>query len=425
MWQIAIELGVGAMFGLPFLKAAVKSSPKIVGMIHDHFTRHNDVLGEAWVDSYGKAMTTLGQGLGGMGFFESVGSKIEANLLHEFRQNIEHKYLRAFEQQIHLSKEQLKNLKTAAGEILRTTGKSAQQIYPKKRWPKEIEVARIFDSPTQNQEIERALLNDIFSQASAKAILQKNKVSDQELEQLLCFEGMLLSAILYFFRDHLLNDARIKSAMDTLRQQGLRTDIKHLGEQMEAQRSELEAQRAQQAKILEQQEQQHQETQANLRALEQRLTETQAQIAEAFQKQNFGALASLSTQAQEIQATQEQQRAALEQVTQVLEKQQEQLHGIESSLSRIEGDNQRLREEMQKEFEEAKVVWGGFERQLQGFGDSLGELRDELRGSISQVKESSQRWMQRFAACSTQSAGTRRNQPTDRTTRRDVGAGAA
>lgn len=386
MWQMALELGIGAALGLPLLKAAVKSSPKIAGMLYDHFTRHNEVLGEAWVESYEKAAYALAEGVGYRSLLGRALGGLKANLENEFRRNIQERYLISFQEKTKISEGQLKRLRMATEDILREASRTTSAMYPKERWPKEIDIAHLFASPTQKQTIERALLNDLLSQPSTQAALKKHGIAQPEIEAFLLFDQMLLSAVLYFFRDQLLHNASIKSAMDAAQQQLQRLDTQRIGEQLEAQRDELAAQRAQQTKRLEQQQQQHQEAQAALLAMGQRLTETQAHIAEAVQAQNFAILATLGAQAQEIKLSQDKQHKTLEEAAQALETQQGQLRDIESSLSRLEEDNQRLREEMQKEFEEAKAIWGGLERQLQGFGESLGELREEFRTSFSALE---------------------------------------
>ncbi|MCB9643120.1 MAG: protein kinase [Myxococcales bacterium] len=382
MIAMVFELGVGAALGWPLLKVAAKSGPKVVGALHQHFFQHNEVLGQAWVESYGKGMRSLAEGVGYTSALGKLCGLMRSQVQGDFNHKIQTEYLEAFQEETKLPAEQIKRIRKAAEEILQKTSSSANAIYPKEKWPKEMEISRLFSTAAPRAETSRTLIKEVLSQDYSHAALKKYQVSPEQIEQLFLFRELLLTGVLYFFREHLLKEPYVRAALELLQKEGISADVQQLGDSLAAQRSELEEQRKQQAEQVEQQRKQHIELQSSLQDLEKQLGDTQAQLSEAIQTQNFAILAQLGAQAQQIQATKEEQHLALAKITQQLAEQNKQLGDIESSLERIEKDNQRFQSDIKQELEEAKALWSDFDQELNGFGEKLGDLRKELKEDI-------------------------------------------
>ncbi|RKZ36581.1 MAG: hypothetical protein DRQ49_17710 [Gammaproteobacteria bacterium] len=188
------------------VEIASQAGAKALSLVREHFTYSAVQISKAYQDSYGYALGSIRVGLAAPDKFFALTDEIfQSKITREFAAQIEKHYFLPFAEKQGIKSEALSPLRKQLVENVKDLSKRADQFQ--------------FEEVTE--EDLSALINYRGTIAITDLVIEQIVPLDDTVADFLRYEGLLGNALLFFFRERLRRDERLKTTQAALQDEGL------------------------------------------------------------------------------------------------------------------------------------------------------------------------------------------------------------
>ncbi len=188
------------------VEIASQAGAKALSLVREHFTYSAVQISKAYQDSYGYALGSIRVGLAAPDKFFALTDEIfQSKITREFAAQIEKHYFLPFAEKQGIKSDALSPLRKQLIENVKDLSKRADQFQ--------------FEEVTE--EDLSALINYRGTIAITDLVIEQIVPLDDTVADFLRYEGLLGNALLFFFRERLRRDERLKTTQAALQDEGL------------------------------------------------------------------------------------------------------------------------------------------------------------------------------------------------------------
>ena len=188
------------------VEIASQAGAKALSLVREHFTYSAVQISKAYQDSYGYALGSIRVGLAAPDKFFALTDEIfQSKITREFAAQIEKHYFLPFAEKQGIKSDALSPLRKQLVENVKDLSKRADQFQ--------------FEEVTE--EDLSALINYRGTIAITDLVIEQIVPLDDTVADFLHYEGLLGNALLFFFRERLRRDERLKTTQAALQGEGL------------------------------------------------------------------------------------------------------------------------------------------------------------------------------------------------------------
>ncbi len=188
------------------VEIASQAGAKALSLVREHFTYSAVQISKAYQDSYGYALGSIRVGLAAPDKFFALTDEIfQSKITREFAAQIEKHYFLPFAEKQGIKSDALSPLRKQLIENVKDLSKRADQFQ--------------FEEVTE--EDLSALINYRGTIAITDLVIEQIVPLDDTVADFLRYEGLLGNALLFFFRERLRRDERLKTTQAALQGEGL------------------------------------------------------------------------------------------------------------------------------------------------------------------------------------------------------------
>ncbi len=188
------------------VEIASQAGAKALSLVREHFTYSAFEISKAYQDSYGYALGSIRVGLAAPDKFFALTDEIfQSKITREFAAQIEKHYFLPFAEKQGIKSDALSPLRKQLIENVKDLSKRADQFQ--------------FEEVTE--EDLSALINYRGTIAITDLVIEQIVPLDDTVADFLRYEGLLGNALLFFFRERLRRDERLKTTQAALQDEGL------------------------------------------------------------------------------------------------------------------------------------------------------------------------------------------------------------
>jgi tetratricopeptide (TPR) repeat protein len=188
------------------VEIASQAGSKALTLIREHFTYTAYEISKAYQDSYGYALGAIRVGLAApdkpLAFTDKI---FQSKITREFAAQIDHHYLKPFAAKRGVNTEALSPLRKQLVDNIKDLSKRAEQFQ--------------FEQVTE--EDLAALINYQGTIAITDLVIEQIAPLDDMVAEFLRHEGLLGNALVFFFRERIRRDERLKTTQAVLQREGL------------------------------------------------------------------------------------------------------------------------------------------------------------------------------------------------------------
>ena len=215
----------GSLLDSPaIVEIASQAGTKALSLIREHFTYTAYDISKAYQDSYGYALGAIRVGLAApdktLAFTDKV---FQSKITREFAAQIDHHYLKPFAAKRGVNTEVLSPLRKQLVENIKDLSKRTAQFQ--------------FEQVTE--EDLAALINYQGTIAITDLVIEQIAPLDDTVADFLRYEGLLGNAVVFFFRECIRRDERLKTTQAVLQREGLCVAVQDIRSELKTVKAKL------------------------------------------------------------------------------------------------------------------------------------------------------------------------------------------
>ena len=211
---------LGSLLDSPaVVEIATQAGGKALSLIREHFTYSAYEISKAYQDSYSYALGSIRVGLAAPDKTFAFTDKIfQSKITREFADQIEKHYFQPFAEKRGVKSDDLSPLRKQLVENIKDLSKRAEPFQ--------------FEKITE--EDLAALINYQGTIAITDLVIEQIAPVDDTVADFLCYDGLLGNALLFFFREGIRRDERLKTTQEMLQREGLCVAVQDIQSELKA-----------------------------------------------------------------------------------------------------------------------------------------------------------------------------------------------
>jgi formylglycine-generating enzyme required for sulfatase activity len=211
---------LGSLLDSPaVVEIATQAGGKALSLIREHFTYSAYEISQAYQDSYGYALGSIRVGLAAPDkFFAFTDEIFQSKITREFSVQIEKHYFQPFAEKRDRKSDDFSTLRKQLVENIKDLSKRAESFQ--------------FEKVTE--EDLAALINYQGTIAITDLVIEQISPVDDTVADFLRYDGLLGNALVFFFREGIRRDERLKTTQEMLQREGLCVAVQDIQNELEA-----------------------------------------------------------------------------------------------------------------------------------------------------------------------------------------------